>query len=275
MVSAASELAWEQGGCCETGCRWSYRRRRARAQTWRCWCTVPGSTGNTLVLGWQPTGPVCWRKFLGVTRGKFRVGDQTIGAVHIEASPLQEFSFSFWLDGDFSSKNGVYHVGGTDVLVPRVPILVIVFVFLTVSVLFPVFSWRRLSKRPAVCRCFWGHGILPSCGWTWDGVGTVLSASCCSLPSSRVFRWGAWLCLPRDHRREVVCLWNRHDYHDAYPTLLGGRGYRHGGDSGCYIYICSSYYEYDFDLFDYIRIDFIPFAYVLNYIVLSLLWLYA
>jgi len=33
----------------------------------------------------------------------------------------------------------VYHVGGTDILVPWVPILVIVFVFLTVSVLFPVF----------------------------------------------------------------------------------------------------------------------------------------
>jgi len=39
----------------------------------------------------------------------------------------------------------------------------------------------------------------------------------------------------------------------------------------CYIYISSCYYEYDFDLFDYIRIDFILFAYVHNYIVLSLL----
>jgi len=34
-------------------------------------------------------------------------------------------------------------------------------------------------------------------------------------------------------------------------------------------------YDYDFDLFDYIEIDFILFAYVLNYIVISLLWLYA
>jgi hypothetical protein len=33
----------------------------------------------------------------------------------------------------------VYHVGGTDILVPWVPILVVVFVFLTASVLFPVF----------------------------------------------------------------------------------------------------------------------------------------
>ena len=38
-----------------------------------------------------------------------------------------------------------------------------------------------------------------------------------------------------------------------------------------YIFISSCYYEYDFDLFDYIGIDFILFAYVLNYIVLSLL----
>jgi hypothetical protein len=33
----------------------------------------------------------------------------------------------------------VYHVGGADILVPWVPILVVVFVFLTASVLFPVF----------------------------------------------------------------------------------------------------------------------------------------
>ena len=33
----------------------------------------------------------------------------------------------------------MYHVGGTDILVPWVPILVVVFVFLTASVLFPVF----------------------------------------------------------------------------------------------------------------------------------------
>jgi len=33
----------------------------------------------------------------------------------------------------------VYYVGGTDILVPWVPILVVVFVFLTVSILLPVF----------------------------------------------------------------------------------------------------------------------------------------
>jgi len=33
----------------------------------------------------------------------------------------------------------VYHVGGTDILVSWVPILVVVFVFLTASVLFPIF----------------------------------------------------------------------------------------------------------------------------------------
>jgi len=33
----------------------------------------------------------------------------------------------------------VYHVGGTDILVPWVPILVIVFIFLTVSIMLPVF----------------------------------------------------------------------------------------------------------------------------------------
>jgi len=33
----------------------------------------------------------------------------------------------------------VYHVGGTDVLLPWVPILVVIFVFVTVSILFPIF----------------------------------------------------------------------------------------------------------------------------------------
>ena len=33
----------------------------------------------------------------------------------------------------------MYYVGGTDILVPWVPILVVVFVFLTVSILLPVF----------------------------------------------------------------------------------------------------------------------------------------
>ena len=38
----------------------------------------------------------------------------------------------------------------------------------------------------------------------------------------------------------------------------------------CDIYISSCYYKYNFDLFDYIRIDFILFSYGLNYIVISL-----
>ena len=33
----------------------------------------------------------------------------------------------------------MYHVGGTDILVPWVPVLVVVFVFLTVSILLPIF----------------------------------------------------------------------------------------------------------------------------------------
>jgi len=33
----------------------------------------------------------------------------------------------------------MYHIGGTDILVPWVPILVVVFVFLTASILLPVF----------------------------------------------------------------------------------------------------------------------------------------
>ena len=33
----------------------------------------------------------------------------------------------------------MYHVGGTDILMSWVPIMVVIFVFLTVSVLFPVF----------------------------------------------------------------------------------------------------------------------------------------
>jgi len=71
--------------------------------------------------------------------GKFWIGNQAIGAVQIKASFLQEHSFSFGLDGNFASKDGVHHIGGTDILVPWIPILVIVFIFLTVSILFPIF----------------------------------------------------------------------------------------------------------------------------------------
>jgi len=64
--------------------------------------------------------------------GEFWISNQAIGVVHIKESSLQELSFSFGLDGNFASKDGVYHVGGTDILVPWVPILVVVFVFLRV-----------------------------------------------------------------------------------------------------------------------------------------------
>jgi len=72
-------------------------------------------------------------------RRKIWVGDQTVCAVHIEAGSLQGFSLSFRLDGNFASEDGVDHIGGTDILVSWVPILVIVFVFMTMSVLLPVF----------------------------------------------------------------------------------------------------------------------------------------
>ena len=44
----------------------------------------------------------------------------------------------FTLDGNFASKDGVHHVGGTNILVSWVPSLVVV-VFVTMSVLFSVF----------------------------------------------------------------------------------------------------------------------------------------
>jgi len=65
--------------------------------------------------------------------------DQAVRAVHIEASSLQELCFSFRFDGNFASKDGMHHVGGTDILVPWVPILVVIFVFVTVSIRLPVF----------------------------------------------------------------------------------------------------------------------------------------
>jgi len=71
---------------------------------------------------------------------KFWVGDQTVCAVHVEASSLQELSFSLGFDGNFAFEDGVDHVDGTDVLVSWVPILVVVFV--TMSVPLPVFHGR-------------------------------------------------------------------------------------------------------------------------------------
>ena len=70
---------------------------------------------------------------------EFRVSDQAVCAVHFKACSLQELSFSFRLYGNFASEDGVHHVGGTDILVSWVPILVVVFVFMTMSVLFPIF----------------------------------------------------------------------------------------------------------------------------------------
>ena len=72
--------------------------------------------------------------------GKFRIGNQAIGTVDIQASSFQELSFSLGLDGNFASKDGVYHIGGTDILVSWVHILVVVVnFFLTMFVLLPVF----------------------------------------------------------------------------------------------------------------------------------------
>ena len=70
---------------------------------------------------------------------KFRVSDQAICAVHIEAGSLQELSLSFRIDGNFASEDGVHHVGGTDILVSWVSILVVIVVFVTMSVLFSIF----------------------------------------------------------------------------------------------------------------------------------------
>jgi len=70
---------------------------------------------------------------------QFWVGDQTVCVVHVEAGSLQELSFSLGFDGNFASEDGVDHVGGADVLVSWVPILVVVFVFVTTSVLLPIF----------------------------------------------------------------------------------------------------------------------------------------
>ena len=79
---------------------------------------------------------------------KFWVGDQTVCAVHVEAGSLQELSFSLGFDGNFTPEDGVDHVGGTDVLVSRVPVLVVVFIFMTTSVLLPVFLGGIVLSGP-------------------------------------------------------------------------------------------------------------------------------
>ena len=70
---------------------------------------------------------------------KLQVGDQAVCAIHIAADSLQELCLSFKFDGNLASEDRVHHVSGTDILVSRVPILVVVFVFVAMSVLFPVF----------------------------------------------------------------------------------------------------------------------------------------
>jgi len=52
------------------------------------------------------------------------------------------------LDGNFAYEDGVDHVGGTDILVSWVPILVVVFVFVTTPVLLPVFLGRIVLSSP-------------------------------------------------------------------------------------------------------------------------------
>ena len=85
---------------------------------------------------------------------KFWVGDRTVCAVHVEASSLQELSLSFRLDGNFASEDRVDHVGGTDILVSWVPILVVVFVFVTTSVLLPIFLGGIVLSSPLCVDAF-------------------------------------------------------------------------------------------------------------------------
>jgi len=108
---------------------------------------------------------------------KFRVSDQTVRAVHIEAGSLQELSLSFRLDGNFASKDGVDHVGGTNILVSWVPILVVIFVFMTMSVLLPVFLGEIVLSSPLCVDAFedtsFFHHVL-DLGWSWHGPFSVL-----------------------------------------------------------------------------------------------------
>jgi len=92
---------------------------------------------------------------LPVRPGKtFWVGDQTVCAVHVEAGSVQELSFSLGFDGNFASDDGVDHIGGTDVLVSWVPILVVVFIFVTTSVLLPVFLGGIVLSGPLCVDAF-------------------------------------------------------------------------------------------------------------------------
>ena len=51
-------------------------------------------------------------------------------------------------DGDLAPEDGVDHVGGTDILVSWVPILVLVLVFLVVPVSFSIFLGRVVLGGP-------------------------------------------------------------------------------------------------------------------------------
>jgi len=79
---------------------------------------------------------------------EFRIGDQTVCVVHVQAGSIQEFSFSLRLDRNFASEDGVDHVSGIDKQVSWVPILVVVFVFVTVPVLLPVILGRIVLSSP-------------------------------------------------------------------------------------------------------------------------------
>jgi len=79
---------------------------------------------------------------------EFRIDDKTVGAVHVEAGSLQELSFSLRLNGNFASEDGVDHVSRIDILVSWVPILVVVFVFVTTPVLLPVVLRRIVLGSP-------------------------------------------------------------------------------------------------------------------------------
>jgi len=85
---------------------------------------------------------------------KFWIGDQTVCAVRVEAGSLQELSFSLRLDGNFASEDGVDHVGGTDILVSWILILVAVFVFVTTPVLLPIFLSGGVLSGPLCVNAF-------------------------------------------------------------------------------------------------------------------------
>ena len=85
------------------------------------------------------------------------------------------------LDGNFASKDRVHHIVWTDKLVPWVPILVVVFVFLTVSILFPIVLDGVSLSGPLCVNAFEDTAFFYR---VLDGVDTVLSAFWYSLPGN-------------------------------------------------------------------------------------------